>query len=71
MNENLEKASANGKIIIDSTRDDDEKQFINKTLDSLQQGLSETKTLIEDKKKQVKIWQCKKFPFVMRNTRIL
>lgn len=54
MNENLEKATANGKIIVESTRDDEEKQFIKKTLDSLHQGLSETKSLIEDKKKQVK-----------------
>lgn len=53
MYDNLEKASANGKQIIESSKDDSEKQFINKTLDSLSQGLSETKSLIEDKKKQV------------------
>lgn len=53
MNENLEKASSNGKLIIENSRDDNEKQFINKTLDSLDQALSETKSQIENKKKQV------------------
>lgn len=51
--ENLEKASQNGKLIIESNRNDEEKQLISKTLDSLTHELMEAKATIEDRKLQV------------------
>lgn len=55
VDEKLERASQNGKLIIDSGKNDEEKQFIAKTLDSLSQELAEAKCLIEERKLLVRL----------------
>lgn len=50
VDEKLDLASQNGKLIIESSKNDEEKQFIVKTLDSLSHELAEAKCLIEERK---------------------
>lgn len=49
----LEKLIKNGKIIIEKTRDDEEKALIQKTIDNLTEQLQQVRTWLEEKKAQV------------------
>lgn len=55
IDEKLDRASQNGKLIIENSKNDEEKQFIAKTLDSLSHELAEAKCLIEERKILVRL----------------
>lgn len=49
----LEKLTKNGKIIIEKTKDDEEKVLVQKTIDNLTEQLQQVKSWLEEKKSQV------------------
>lgn len=49
----LEKLIRNGKIIIEKTRDEDEKKLVQSTIDTLTNQMQQVKTWLEEKKQQI------------------
>nr|XP_022915902.1 nesprin-1 isoform X7 [Onthophagus taurus] len=49
----VEKLTKNGKIIIEKTRDDDEKKLTQSTIDNLADQLKRVRSLLDEKKQQV------------------
>lgn len=53
MTDKLEKLIKNGNIIIENTKDDDEKELIKKTIANINEQFGQVKTWLEEKKQQV------------------
>lgn len=49
----LEKLIRNGKVIIEKTRDEDEKKLIQSTIDTLTNQMQQVKSWLEEKKQQI------------------